>query len=61
MFAAIVDLNISKTNQLKKEEIVTWFLNQKIDGVKVSKNMAESMASFIRLSESRLGGNKSFK
>jgi hypothetical protein len=61
MLAAIADLNISKTNQLKKEEIVTWFLNQKIDGVKVSKNMAESMASFIRLSESRLGGNKSFK
>jgi len=61
MRAAIAALNISPKNQLKKEEITTWFLTHKIDGVKVSRNMAESMASFIRLSESRVGGNKPSK
>lgn len=61
MRAAIVQLKISDSHQLKKEEIVEWFLKQKIDGAAISKNAAENMATFVRLPESRKGGNKSPK
>lgn len=61
MLRAISELKISKEDQRKVEELQEWFMNQEIDGHKITQNESKSLATFIRLPSSRIGGNKKFK
>lgn len=58
MRAAIAQFGISRTNQEKKEMLADWFLRQEIDGEPVSGNLADAMATLIRLPSSQRGGSK---
>ena len=55
---AIVECRISETRQEKKELLVMWFREQEIEGEPVSENLANAMATLIRLPASQRGGAK---
>jgi hypothetical protein len=61
MMQAIGEFEISRENQPIKETLVEWFLSKKIAGQNISRATAEYLASFVRLSESRSGGNRPWK
>ena len=61
MFQAIEEHRITETNQSKKEFLTEWFLSKSTPQTQISKNKAELMATFIRLPESGIGGNKANK
>jgi hypothetical protein len=61
MCQAIDHFEISRENQPIKDNLVEWFLTQTISGQRVSKATAEYLASFVRLPESRTGGNRPWK
>ena len=61
MWQAIDHFKISGENQPIKDTLVEWFRSQEIAGQKVSRTTAEYLASFVRLPESRLGGNRPWK
>jgi hypothetical protein len=61
MWQAIDHFKISGENQPIKDTLVEWFRSKEIAGQKVSKATAEYLASFVRLPESRLGGNRPWK
>lgn len=61
MFEAINYFQITRDNQPLKKEIVDWFVEQKINSSFVSPSNAEYLASFIRMPESRTGGNRPWK
>jgi len=61
MWQAIDHFKISSENQPIKDTLVEWFRSQEIGGQKVSRATAEYLASFVRLPESRLGGNRPWK
>jgi hypothetical protein len=61
MWQAIDHFKISGENQPIKDTLVEWFRSQEIAGQKVSRATAEYLASFVRLPESRLGGNRPWK
>jgi len=61
MWQAIDHFQISSENQPIKDTLVEWFRAQEIGGQKVSRATAEYLASFVRLPESRLGGNRPWK
>lgn len=61
MWQAIDHFKISSQNQPIKDTLVEWFRSQEIGGQKVSRATAEYLASFVRLPESRLGGNRPWK
>jgi len=58
MQRAIAHFGISAGNQEKKECLLDWFLGQEIDGEPVSKNLADAMATLIRLPAAQRGGAK---
>lgn len=58
MQAAIAKFEISAERQDKKDCLVGWFLEQEIDGEPVSKNLADAMATLIRLPAAQRGGAK---
>jgi hypothetical protein len=58
MQAAIGAFQMSDRAQAKKENLVTWFLEQEIDGEPVSENLANAMATLIRLPSSQRGGSR---
>lgn len=58
MQAAIQQYGLSATHQDKKESLVAWFLEREVDGEPVSRNLAEAMATLIRLPQSQRGGAK---
>ncbi len=58
MQAAIEHFGISTQNQEKKECLLDWFLEQQIEGEPVSKNLADAMATLIRLPAAQRGGAK---
>ena len=58
MQAAIREYGLTATHQDKKESLVAWFLEQKIDDEPLSKNLADAMATLIRLPQSQRGGAK---
>ena len=58
MQAAIREYGLTATHQDKKESLVAWFLEQKIDDEPRSKNLADAMATLIRLPQSQRGGAK---
>jgi hypothetical protein len=56
MWGAIVSLNISEKNQPPKKVLEDWFLKQPLAmSINVSPHLASSMATFVRLPESRRG------
>jgi hypothetical protein len=61
MWQAIDHFEISRENQPIKENLVEWLLTQKIAGQNISRSTAEYLASFVRLPESRAGGNRPWK
>lgn len=61
MHEAIHQFEIDPDNQPIKETLVEWFLERQIAGQKVSRATAEYLASFVRLPESRTGGNRPWK
>lgn len=61
MWRAIDEFNISVENQPIKDNLVEWFLDQEIAGQKISHVTANYLASFVRLPESRTGGNRPWK
>jgi len=64
MKQAIVELKITKENQPKVEtELVPWFEERlkKIEGKDKVNNKAKLMATFVRLPEAQIGGNKPSK
>jgi len=61
MWLAIDEFKISPQNQPIKDNLVEWFLNQEIAGQKISQATANYLASFVRLPESRTGGNRPWK
>lgn len=58
MQAAIIKFEITAQWQDKKDCLVGWFLEQEIDGEPVSKNLADAMATLIRLPAAQRGGAK---
>ncbi len=58
MQAAIATFKLSDLGQTKKENFVAWFLEQEIDGEPVSENLANAMATLIRLPSSHRGGSR---
>jgi hypothetical protein len=58
MQAAIAHFGVSQRNQEKKESLVAWFREQQIAGEPVSRNLAEAMATLIRLPAAQRGGAK---
>jgi hypothetical protein len=61
MWRAIDEFEISAENQPIKDNLVEWFLDQEIAGQKISQITANYLASFVRLPESRTGGNRPWK
>jgi hypothetical protein len=61
MWRVIDHFQISRENQPIKENLVEWLLEQKIAGQNISRTTAEYLASFVRLPESRTGGNRPWK
>ena len=58
MQAAIAHFGITAESQEKKECLVDWFLGHEIEGEPVSKNLAEAMATLIRMPAAQRGGAK---
>lgn len=56
MQAAIMRFRITPETQGKKECLVDWFQEQKIDGEPVSNKLADAMATLIRLPSAQRGG-----
>jgi hypothetical protein len=55
---AIAENRISMRDQGKKELLSDWFRAQTVDGEPVSQNLADAMATLIRLPASQRGGAK---
>ena len=53
---AIAEIGISQRDQCKKEFISDWFRGQEIEGEPLSQNLADAMATLIRLPSSQRGG-----
>ena len=58
MQAAIERFAITAERQEKKDCLVDWFLGQEIEGEPISRNLAEAMATLIRLPSAQRGGAK---
>jgi hypothetical protein len=58
MQAAIAHFGISETCQDKKEAIVEWLMAKDVEGEPISRNLADAMATLIRLPSSQRGGAK---
>ena len=58
MQAAIAHFGITAGNQGKKDCLTDWFLTQQVESEPVSKNLADAMATLIRLPSAQRGGAK---
>ena len=58
MQAAIEHFGISDEFQEKKDSIVDWLITKEVAGEPGSKNLADAMATLIRLPASQRGGAK---
>ena len=58
MQEAIEHFGLSEDRQEKKDSLFEWFVTQEVDGEPVSKNLADAMATLIRLPCSQRGGAK---
>lgn len=58
MQATIREFGITAARQDKKEAIVAWFLEHEVEGEPLSRNLADAMATLIRLPSAQRGGAK---
>ena len=58
MQAAIAHFGLTAENQDKKDCLLDWFLTQQVEGEPVSRNLADAMATLIRLPSAQRGGAK---
>jgi len=58
MLAAIKLFELSANKQEKKEVLADWFVGKMADEIPVSRNLADSMATLVRLPEAQRGGAK---
>jgi hypothetical protein len=58
MQAAIARFQITAESQEKKDCLVDWFLAQEVEGEPVSRNLADAMATLVRLPSAQRGGAK---
>lgn len=58
MQEAIVHFGLTDNYQSKKENLSDWFFEKRIDGEPISRNIAKSMATLIRLPTAQRGGAK---
>ena len=58
MQQAILQFGLTVLHQEKKEVLSDWFRTQRIDGEPVSKNLADAMATLVRLPSAQRGGAK---
>ena len=58
MQEAIAHFGLTVLRQEKKEVLSEWFRTQRIDGEPLSKNLADAMATLIRLPSAQRGGAK---
>lgn len=58
MREAIEHFGLTALRQEKREVLLDWFRTQQIEGEPVSKNLADSMATLIRLPSAQRGGAK---
>ncbi|MCC6008872.1 MAG: hypothetical protein JJU40_14520 [Rhodobacteraceae bacterium] len=58
MQEAILHFGLTTLHQEKKEVLSDWFRTQRIDGEPVSRNLADAMATLIRLPSAQRGGAK---
>jgi len=58
MQAAISRFGITAASQEKTENLSDWFLEQPIEGERISRNLADAMATLIRLPSAQRGGAK---
>ena len=58
MQEAIVHFGLTDNYQSKKENLSDWFFGKRIDGEPISRNIANSMATLIRLPTAQRGGAK---
>ncbi len=56
MQEAISRFGLSVSNQSKKENLSDWFIEQQIEGEPLSRNLANAMATLIRLPGAQRGG-----
>jgi hypothetical protein len=55
---AIAEWRITEENQPKKDNLLDWFLEQTVEGEKLSENLASAMATLVRMPASQRGGAK---
>ena len=58
MQAAITEFGLTAEYQGKKENLSDWFLEQQIEGEPISRNLADAMATLVRLPGAQRGGAK---
>ena len=58
MQEAIMHFGLTEENQSKKENLSDWFFEKRIEGDPISRNIANSMATLIRLPTAQRGGAK---
>lgn len=58
MQEAIEHFGLTGENQSKKENLSDWFFEKRIEGESISRNIANSMATLIRLPTAQRGGAK---
>lgn len=55
---AITEFGLTEANQSKKECLLDWFKQQEVEGETISNNLADAMATLVRLPASQRGGAK---
>jgi hypothetical protein len=55
---AIAECRITEAHQEKKDVLVMWFRQQEVEGEPLSENLANAMATLVRLPASQRGGAK---
>jgi len=58
MQTAIARFGISAQSQEKKECLSDWFVEQRVEGEPLSRNLADAMATLVRLPSAQRGGAK---
>ena len=58
MQEAIMHFDLSDSRQEKKEVLVDWFSGQRVNDAPLSKHLAETMATLVRLPSAQRGGAK---
>jgi hypothetical protein len=58
MHLAIAKFAITRENQSKKECLLDWFLEQRVEGEPISSKLADAMSTLVRLPSSQRGGAK---